>query len=82
MTKKFSAHSSLEPAANIDKTIKNKFFIVGIGNSPKYIWKYLNSLKDQKKQYEEMVRSAKLEQTQNNKEHNKIKRFMDLVYKY
>lgn len=37
---------------------------------------------DQIKQYEEMVRSAKLEQMQNDKEHNKIKRFGDLVYKY
>ncbi|HBA97255.1 MAG TPA: hypothetical protein DCZ23_04010, partial [Lachnospiraceae bacterium] len=40
------------------------------------------AVSEQIKQYEEMVRSAKLEQMQNDKEHNKIKKFRDLVYKY
>lgn len=40
------------------------------------------AVSDQIKQYKEMVRSAKLEQMQNDKEHNKIKKFRDLVYKY
>lgn len=40
------------------------------------------AVSEQIKQYEEMARNAKLEQMQNDKEHNKVERFRDLVYKY
>ncbi len=40
------------------------------------------AVSEQIKQYEEMLKSAKLEKTENDKEYNKIKKARDLVYKY
>lgn len=66
---------------SFSKTLMYEQYKEGKLTKEEYLGKK-KEVSDQIKQYEEMANTAKLEQTQNDKEYNKIKRFRDLVYKY